>query len=130
MEQTLIFIKPDVFERDLQTEVKAEIENFIKENDFVIVNEFNGNLLNKFLRYHYAVHLDKKFYEQLISDMSNLPFYAFVLEGENAVELVRSELQPTVREKFQKNSIENSLHASDSCQTAKYEIDNYLSFYK
>lgn len=129
MEKTLIFIKPDVFERNLIEKVDEDIRTFVTDNNLEITTEYQGNLLEKFLRYHYAVHLDKSFYNDLISDLRNQQFHAYVLEGDDAVALVRNNLQTAIRDQYQKNNIENSLHASDSNQTANYEIDNFTRFY-
>lgn len=130
MEQTFTFIKPDGFENNNHANIVEMINQFVKKYDFKIVHEHEGVLKEDFLIFHYAVHLDKPFYEELIEELKDHPFHAFIIEGEGAIDLVRNELQPEVRAKYQKNKIENTMHASDAPRTAKYEIKNYLNYYE
>lgn len=130
MEQTFIFIKPDVFERNLEQQVDREIKVIASQYDLIVEKEFKGVLDTEFLEYHYAVHLDKPFYEELVSDLENKPFHAYVLSGDDAVNIGLNRIKMIIRGKYAIDKVENSLHSSDSKRTAKYEINNFNRFYK
>lgn len=130
MEQTFIFIKPDVFDRDLEGQVDREIKAIAKQYELTVENDYIGVLTTDFLAYHYAVHLDKPFYEELVADLENKPFHAYVLSGNDAVNIGLNRIKMIVRGKYAIDKVENSLHSSDSIRTAKYEINNFNRFYK
>ena len=82
----------------------------------------------------YNVHKGKPFFDELIEFMTSGPIVAMVLEGENAIARVREIIGPTDSNEARKvapNSIralygtdkgKNAVHASDSPQSAQYEI--------
>lgn len=130
MEQTFIFIKPDVFNRNLQDRVDIEIKTIASQYNLEVESEYTGVLTTEFLSYHYAVHLDKPFYEELVGDLENKPFHAYVLSGEDAVNVGLNRIKMIIRGEYAIDKVENSLHSSDSLRTAKYEINNFKRFYK
>ncbi len=130
MEQTFIFIKPDVFDRGLEDQVDSEIKAIASQYELQVVAEHKGILSTEFLAYHYAVHLDKPFYEELVTDLENKPFHAYVLEGEDAVNVGLNRIKMIIRGKYSIDKVENSLHSSDRIRTAKYEINNFNRFYQ
>jgi len=80
---------------------------------------------------HYAVHKGKFFYDDLVSVISSSPVVAMVLEGPNAIAVVRAmvgatrphEAAPgTIRGDFALVGLRNLVHASDAAETAKSEI--------
>lgn len=129
MEQTFIFIKPDVFDRGLEAQVDLEIKAIASQYELEVVKEHNGILSTDFLSYHYAVHLDKPFYEELVTDLENKPFHAYVLEGEDSVNVGLNRIKMIIRGKYSIDKVENSIHSSDGQRTAKYEINNFNRFY-
>lgn len=129
MEKTFIFIKPDVYDRNLEGAVDTEIKRLFKENNLEIVTEYTGVLDHQFLAYHYAVHLDKPFYESLVEDLENKPFNAYILEGEDAVNKGLNAIKTSIREQFAIDGVQNSIHSSDQVRTANYEIVNFNNFY-
>src|SRR5215475_4330453 len=81
---------------------------------------------------HYAEHVDKPFYPPLKSFMTGGPLVALVLEGDEAIEVVRTLVgvtdgrkaaAGTIRGDFSLSNRENLVHASDSPESAKREID-------
>ncbi len=79
---------------------------------------------------HYAEHEEKPFFNRLVSYLTRSPLVALVLEGENAVERVRALNGTTDPEKSGDNTIralyglslsENTVHASDSPESADRE---------
>lgn len=130
MEQTFIFIKPDVFDRGLEETVDKEIRAIASKYDLTVEDTYTGILDTDFLSYHYAVHLDKPFYEDLVSGLENQKFQAYILSGEDAVNVGLNRIKMIIRGKYSIDKVENSLHSSDSLRTAKYEINNFNKFYR
>ena len=87
-------------------------------------------------RAFYHVHEGKYFFEPLVAFMSSGPVVAIVLEGENVIEGLRSLVgatdpeeagDGTIRRDFGENTRRNSVHASDSEESAKEEIAFWFS---
>jgi nucleoside-diphosphate kinase len=80
---------------------------------------------------HYAVHEGKDFFEDVLSFITSGPVVAMVVEGENAIALMRNTMgatkpenasQGTIRGDLTISTRENLIHGSDSPETAAYEI--------
>ena len=80
---------------------------------------------------HYAVHKGKFFYDDLVKTISASPVVAAVLEGPNAIAVVRAmvgatrphEAAPgTIRGDYALVGLRNLVHASDAPETAAAEI--------
>src|SRR5207247_6557939 len=80
---------------------------------------------------HYAEHTEKPFYETLVSFITACPVVAAVLEGPNAVEIVRSTMGATdprkaapgtIRGDLGLNITQNLIHGSDSLKSAGREL--------
>jgi len=85
---------------------------------------------------HYEEHADKPFFAELVSFITSGPTVQMVLEGANAVEVVRAMNGATNALKAEPGTIRgdwglslqcNVVHASDSIDTAKREIALYFS---
>lgn len=83
----------------------------------------------------YAEHKGKPFYNDLVSMMSSGPIVLMVFDGDNAVLKLREVVGSTDPKKAAPNTIralygksvgENSIHASDSVDSAKREIDFFF----
>ena len=127
MERTLVFLKPDAVRRGLVGEVLARFER----RGFCIVALRMLELKEDFVRRHYAAHVGKDFYEPLVRYTISGPVVAVVLEGKNAVAVVRrmmgqtfgSDSPPaTIRGDFALSNRFNLIHGSDSPQAAEHEI--------
>ncbi|SHK35111.1 nucleoside-diphosphate kinase [Thermocrinis minervae] len=130
MERTLIIIKPDAVEKGAIGKI---LDRFIQEG-FTIkalkMFRFTKEQAQKF----YIVHKERPFYGELVEFMTSGPVVACVLEGQNAISRVREIIGPTDSEEARKvapNSIralfgtdkgKNAIHASDSPESASYEI--------
>jgi nucleoside-diphosphate kinase len=77
------------------------------------------------------VHKGKNFYEPLIDHITSAPILALVIEGPNAVSVLRNIIGKTnpiearagtIRGDFALNVQKNIIHASDSLENAKKEI--------
>jgi nucleoside-diphosphate kinase len=81
---------------------------------------------------HYEVHRDKPFFGGLVEFITSGPLVAAVLEGPNAIAIVRAmngatrphEAAPgSIRGDFALETAQNLVHASDSAETAATEIE-------
>ena len=119
VEQTLIVIKPDGFKRQLTGKLLLRFE----EKGFQIKNLKSYNFTKEKAQEFYSVHKDKPFFGELVSFISSGMVVACILEGNNAVNTVRTmigatrsfEAAPgTIRGDFGLGFTDNIIHASDS----------------
>jgi nucleoside-diphosphate kinase len=131
MERTLVFMKPDAVQRGLVGEIISRFE----KRGFQILGMKMLQLSEQFVRDHYAAHEGKEFYEPLISYVIGSPIVAVVLEGKNAVSVVRemmgktfgSESAPgTIRGDYALSDRYNLIHGSDSVEAAGEEIQRFF----
>ncbi len=130
VERTLVIIKPDAFEKGAVGKI---IDRFIEEGfklKALKMFKFTKEQAEGF----YYVHRERPFFQELVEFMTSGPVVAMVLEGEDAIKRVREIIGPTDSEEARKvapNSIralfgtdkgKNAVHASDSSESAKYEI--------
>lgn len=127
MEQTLLIIKPDATERNLIGHIIGRLELA----RFKIVNMKMTRLSKEEARRFYAVHEGKPFLDDLTTYMSSGPIVPMILEKENAIADLRTLIGATNPEKADCGSLRqeigvdvqrNSVHASDSPQSAAVEI--------
>ncbi|MGJ7044922.1 nucleoside-diphosphate kinase [Thermoanaerobacterium thermosulfurigenes] len=127
MEKTFAMVKPDGVKRGLIGEILKRYES--KGLNLVAAKVIWPSL--ELLQKHYEEHKDKPFYNDLIRYMMSGPVFAMVLEGDNAVRIVRllngptkiEDAQPgTIRGDFCTNTTFNIVHGSDSLESAKREI--------
>jgi nucleoside-diphosphate kinase len=126
-ERTLVLIKPDAMARGLAGEILARYERkllSIVAMDLRTVDVATSDA-------HYAEHLDKPFYPSLREFITSAPLIAVVLEGDQAIEVVRlmngvtdgrAAAPGTIRGDFALSKSENLVHASDSAEAAEREI--------
>jgi len=131
IERTLIILKPDAVNRGMCGEVLARFER----KGLKITALKMAWLDEKILREHYAHLAAKPFFPEIVEFMSRSPVIIGVLEGRNAVELVRgmcgvtdaNKAAPgTIRGDFAISTSRNIIHASDSVETAKKEIARFF----
>jgi len=126
-ERTLVLIKPDGVQRLLVGRILARYEDRglrIVGLKFMLVSR---DLAER----HYAVHGTKPFFRGLVDFITSGPLVAAVLEGPNAIAVVRAmngatrphEATPgTIRGDLALETAQNLVHASDSVETAASEI--------
>jgi nucleoside-diphosphate kinase len=85
---------------------------------------------------HYAIHRDKPFFANLVSYITSAPIMAAVFEGDHAVERIRKIMGATDPAKAEKGTIrrdfglsieQNTVHGSDSVETAEREIGLFFA---
>lgn len=125
--RTLIMIKPDAFERNLTGEVLARFERKglkIAALKLITADEATANE-------HYAEHVDKPFFGELVAFITGGPLVAGVLEGVEAVKASRQLIGATnpveaatgsIRGDFGTEVTFNLVHGSDSDESAEREI--------
>ena len=126
-ERTLVLVKPDGVQRQLAGRIIARFE----ERGLKIVGLKLVRVDRGLAERHYAVHKGKPFFEQLVAFITSSPLVAMVLEGPNAIGMVRTmvgatkptEAAPgTIRGDLAVEMGQNLVHASDARETALTEI--------
>ncbi len=127
MEKTLLFLKPDGVMRGLIGEIISRIEKKCLIISAIKLVWLTREKAKEF----YLVHKDKTFFEALIEHVTSGPILAMVVQGPNAVNVVRrlvGETNPfealpgTIRGDFGLDLTKNVVHASDSTENAEKEI--------
>lgn len=127
METTLVLVKPDGVRRGLVGEVTKRLESKTLTLAAVRMLEITKELAEE----HYAEHVDKPFFSELVTFITSGPVVAMVVEGEGAISAVRelmgatnpTEATPgTIRGDFGLAITENIVHGSDSAASAKREL--------
>lgn len=130
-ERTLIFLKPEAPMRGLMGEIITRIER----KGFIISAMKLIQLTQKQAEKIYEVHKGTDFYEPLIKHVVSGPVLAMVVEGPNAVSSIRNmagktnpvEAQPgTIRGDYALVTRKNMIHASDTLENAKREIEIFF----
>ena len=132
LERTLSIIKPDAVERELDTKIKK----IFLDNKLNIVDSKKIQISKEEAEKFYKVHQTKPFYEKLCSYLSSGPIIAIILDGENAIQKNRDLMGATDPKKAKDGTIrklygisidKNSVHGSDSSESAKAEIDFFFN---
>ncbi len=127
IERTLSIIKPDATRRNITGLINARFE----ESGLRIIAQKRIHLSRREAGLFYDVHKDKPFFKELVEFMVSEPVVVQVLEGENAISKNREVMggtnpkeaaEGTIRKDFAISIGENSVHGSDSAETAKKEI--------
>jgi nucleoside-diphosphate kinase len=127
-DRTFVIIKPDAVERGLAGEITSRFE---RKGLRIVALEMR-NLDKDILAVHYAEHVGKGFYVDLVEFMSRGPVITMVVEGpEDTWEVVRNMMGATNPRKADPGTIrgdlgilftENLVHGSDSAGSAAREI--------
>ncbi|NPA49509.1 MAG: nucleoside-diphosphate kinase [Thermodesulfobacteria bacterium] len=132
VERTLSMIKPDGVSRN----IIGEVLSFFEKGGLRIVAMKMLRLTKEQAQEFYVVHKDKPFYDELTDYMSSGPIVALVLEGENAISRCREIMgatdpaeaaEGTIRKTFALSKGENTVHGSDSPESAAREIAFFFS---
>jgi len=127
VQRTLIVLKPDAVQRAIAGELLARFERRGLRIAALRLVKVERAIAEK----HYAVHKGKFFYDDLVKTISASPVVAAVLEGPNAIAVVRAmvgatrphEAAPgTIRGDYALVGLRNLVHASDAPETASAEI--------
>ena len=126
-QRTFVLLKPDTVKRGL---VGAVLQRFEDRGLSIVALEqrhIDGELADQ----HYAEHVERDFYPPLRDFVTSGPLVALVLEGDEAIEVVRGingatdgrKAAPgTIRGDYSLSNRENLVHGSDSEESAAREI--------
>jgi nucleoside-diphosphate kinase len=126
-QRTLVLLKPDTVRRGLVGNVLSRFE----AKGLSIVTLQMRMVDRELADRHYAEHVDKAFYPPLRDFVTSGPMVAAILEGDEAVEVVRAvngatdgrKAAPgTIRGDLSLSNRENLVHGSDSPESAEREI--------
>ena len=127
MERTLVIIKPDAVQRRLIGRILTRFE----DKGLKIVAMKLMRVAAELAKKMYGEHEGKDFYEPLLEFVTACPVVAIVLEGLDAVSIVRTLIGPTfgpdapagtIRGDFGGSRRYNLVHGSDSPTSAEREI--------
>lgn len=132
LEYTFSIIKPDATKRNLTGKINSYLEGAglkIVAQKMVLLNESQA-------KEFYAEHKERPFFNSLIAYMTSAPVVLQVLKGENAISTNRKIMGATnpaeadvdtIRKDFAQDIEANSIHGSDSADSAKREIDFFFT---
>jgi len=126
-ERTLVLLKPDTVRRGLVGEVTSRFEAKGLSIVRMELRTIDGEVADQ----HYAEHVERDFYPPLRDFVTSGPLVAMVLEGDEAIAVVRAiagatdgrKAAPgTIRGDFSLSNRENLVHGSDSAESAEREL--------
>lgn len=132
VERTLSILKPDATRRNLTGKINARFE----EAGLRIVAQKRLRMTRAQAEGFYAVHKSRAFFGDLCEFMSSGPVVVQALEGENAIARNRELMgatnpanaaEGTIRKDYGESIEANSVHGSDSPETAAAEIAYFFS---
>lgn len=132
-ERTLILLKPDAVERGLVGRILQRFEERLFKIETLKLIHPSEALLTK----HYIEHKERIFFNDLIKYMRSGPVVMIILSGNNVVTSIRKmigatdasqALPGTIRGDFCNEKQRNLIHASDSLESALYEIELWSQF--
>ncbi|HEV7942593.1 MAG TPA: nucleoside-diphosphate kinase [Solirubrobacteraceae bacterium] len=131
MDRTLILIKPDAFARSLSGEIIARFER----KGLTIVALRHMTMTRELAERHYAEHVGKPFFEELVEFITSGPLVAIALQGSSAIQAARQVIGATnpleaatgsIRGDFATQTGMNMVHGSDSPESAAREIELFF----
>ncbi len=132
METTLAIIKPDAVERNIIGKILERVES----NGFRVVAVKRVQLAKSVAEGFYYVHKERPFFNDLTTSMSTGPVVLLVLERQEAISQWRQMMGATnpkdaeagtIRKDFAIDLEKNSVHGSDSPESAAFEIPYFFS---
>ena len=132
MEQTFSMVKPDAVQRNLVGEIIGRFE----KKGLKLVALKLLKISREMAERHYAEHVGKPFFDDLVAFITSGPVVAMIWEGQNAVQVLRTmmgktdpqEASPgTIRGDFGLFTGNNIVHGSDSLESASREISLFFS---
>ncbi|MEK6911681.1 MAG: nucleoside-diphosphate kinase [Candidatus Thermoplasmatota archaeon] len=130
-ERTFVLLKPDAVQRGLVGPILGRFEH----RGLKVVGLKMMKVSRQLAETYYLEHKGKPFFEGLVKYVTADPVVAMVLEGDNAVAVVRkmmgktnsAEAEPgTIRGDFGLQIGRNLIHGSDSLESSKREISLFF----
>ena len=127
-DRTLVIIKPDGVQRGLIGEI---ISRFEKKGLKVVAMKL-VSVSKELAEKHYGIHKGKPFFKPTVKYITSSPVVAMILEGNNAIDMVRTMMGKTNPQDAEMGTIRgdygqfigrNIVHGSDGTDTAEFEIN-------
>ena len=132
MQRTLVLLKPDCVQRRLMGQVLSRFE----QKGLNVIAMKMMQVTPDLAKQHYAEHVEKPFYPGLEAFITGGPIVAMILEGLEAIQVVRDMLGATngikaaagtIRGDYSNSRQMNLVHASDGEDAAKREMELYFA---
>jgi nucleoside-diphosphate kinase len=126
-QRTLVLVKPDGVRRKLVGEVVRRLEQKTLDIVGMRMLTIDKDLASE----HYAEHVEKPFFGELLEFITSGPVIAMAVEGDDAISVVRQMMgatdpkkatQGTIRGDYGLITTENLVHGSDSPESAEREL--------
>ena len=127
-ERTFVMIKPDAVQRGFVGNIISRFER----KGIKLVAMKLVSVSRELAEKHYGIHKGKPFFEPTVKYIISSPVVVMILEGNNAIEMVRGMMGKTDPQKAEMGTIRgdfgqfigrNIIHGSDGSDTAKFEIN-------
>ncbi|KPV55665.1 nucleoside diphosphate kinase [Paenibacillus sp. A3] len=131
MEKTFLMVKPDGVQRGLIGEIVCRFE----QKGLQLVAAKLVQVSREQAERHYAEHVGKPFFDNLIKFITSGPVFAMVWQGDQVIALSRTmigktnsleALPGTIRGDYAVHTNLNLIHGSDSPESAEREIANFF----
>lgn len=131
MERVLLIIKPNVIKK----KKVGEVINRLEQEGYNIIAAKMVRLSKDEAENFYYIHRGKPFYNPLVDFMISENCIPLVLEGKDVIMKVREFIGPTdprdskpgsIRADFGDSLRENAVHASDSLESARFEVNYFF----
>jgi nucleoside-diphosphate kinase len=132
MERTLVLLKPDCVQRRLAGRVISRFE----EKGLNIIALKLMRVTPELAKRHYAEHVQKGWYPELEGFITASPIVAMIVEGPEAIRVVREmvgvtnglKANPgTIRGDYSASQQMNLVHASDGPDAARREVEIFFN---
>ena len=132
LEKTLVLLKPCTVQRALIGEIISIFEKKGLRIAAMKMMQLDDDILSE----HYAHLADKPFFQRVKDSMMAGPVVAMVLEGVDAINVVRiltgatngrNAFPSTIRGRYSMSFQENIVHASDSPEAAVAELHRFFT---
>lgn len=132
MEKTLVILKPSAIGRGIAGDIITRFTN----KGLLIAGIKMIQLTDAVLDEHYAHLIERPFFNRVKTSMKALPVIVMCLAGIEAVQVVRAmtgatngrnAVPGTIRGDFSMSGQENIIHASDSVENAKIELERFFA---
>jgi nucleoside-diphosphate kinase len=131
VERTFLMVKPDGVRRAIVGEVISRFERKGLKLERMRMLTIDEDLAGR----HYAEHVEKPFFGELVEFITSGPVVAMEWSGESAVSVARTVMGPTnpaeappgtIRGDFGIIMTNNIVHGSDSVASAERELDLFF----
>ncbi|OWT33293.1 nucleoside-diphosphate kinase [Methanobrevibacter sp. 87.7] len=132
IQKTYVMLKPDAVGRRLM----GKIISCFEEKGLKIVAMKLRMISEELAKEHYGEHKDKPFFEGLIEYITSGPVLTMVIEGNEAISVIRKMVGATnpqeadvgtIRGDFGMDTGRNIIHASDAPESAEREINLFFN---